>query len=237
MKDGWCEAAVGKGWLWWRPERMAQEGVASAVIARLRPAAGTGVELRGLPRGVAGAALPGRRPLADPRPAGEGGHGGALVAAESDGPAAGDREIAVCAAGRRNERAIRRCALAGGAAQPRSGGGARRASRRWRRVDRERRGGAPLLRRGVRELSGGSRAGAADGNPAPLRPQCGSAPPTRAQRLNRVRIPPPDGVDHADQKRSFQLGKRLAQGRVGGRIRYRFQRITSVVRNPIVALQ
>ena len=51
MKDGWCEVAVGKGRLWWRPGRMAEESVAAAVITRLRPAAGIGVELLGLPAG------------------------------------------------------------------------------------------------------------------------------------------------------------------------------------------
>jgi hypothetical protein len=49
FQDGWFTVSVEKGRLYWRPERIAQKGVASAVIKVLRSGAKEDVVLKGLP--------------------------------------------------------------------------------------------------------------------------------------------------------------------------------------------
>ena len=49
MNGGWFAARAGKGRLLWRPERMAANGAASAVIAAVQSSAGTAVAIMGLP--------------------------------------------------------------------------------------------------------------------------------------------------------------------------------------------
>lgn len=51
FRDGWFQVAAGKGRLLWRPERIAQKGVATAVCQALQSQVSTAVTVRGLPEG------------------------------------------------------------------------------------------------------------------------------------------------------------------------------------------
>jgi hypothetical protein len=49
MGGGWFTSRVGRGRLMWRPERIAHQGIASAVVAALQSSAGAAVAIKGLP--------------------------------------------------------------------------------------------------------------------------------------------------------------------------------------------
>ena len=49
LQDGWFSVPVGKGRLCWRPERIAQKGIAAAVVKVLRSGTGEALVIKGLP--------------------------------------------------------------------------------------------------------------------------------------------------------------------------------------------